>query len=100
MDRRRVFALLAGCAFVAAAGRAAARDISVYGVELEVSAERERLLIFADAPISPQLLPVAERTLMIALPGSVLDRTAPTLIVPNVAGPERCVPPLWHSAGP
>jgi len=86
MDRRRVFALLAGCAFVAAGGRAAARDISVYGIELEVSAERERLLIFADAPLSPQLLPVDERTLMIVLPGSVLDPSAPTQIVPKVAG--------------
>src|SRR5262245_11975144 len=86
MDRRRVLALLACCAFVAAGGRAAARDTSVYGIELEVSAERERLLIFADAPITPQLLPVDERTLMIALPGAVLDPSAPTQIVPKEQG--------------
>ena len=86
MDRRRVPALLACCAFVAAAGRAAARDTSVYGLELDVSAERERLLIFADGPLAPQLLPVDERTLMIALPGAVLDPSAPTQIVPKTQG--------------
>ena len=50
------------------------------------SEERERLLIFADAPIEPQLLPVDERTLMIALPGSRLDASAPTQITPSAAG--------------
>ena len=86
MYRRPALALLAFCALALASSRAAARDIAVYGLELEVSAERERLLIFSDAPLSPQLLPVDERTLMIALPGSVLDASAPTQIVPKVQG--------------
>jgi hypothetical protein len=86
MDRRRALALLACCVFVAWGGRAAARDTQVYGIELEVSAERERLLIFADAPLAPQLVPVDERTMMIALPGSVLDPSAPTQIVPKAQG--------------
>ena len=86
MHRSLAAALLAGCALVAVGGRASARDISVYGLELEASAERERLLIFADAPLAPQLIPVDERTLMIALPGSVLDPSAPTQIVPKVQG--------------
>jgi general secretion pathway protein D len=86
MDRRQAFAWIAFCTLALASSRAAARDISVYGLELDVSGERERLLIFADAPLSPQLLPVDERTVMIALPGSVLDPSAPTQIVPNVQG--------------
>src|SRR5687768_6855436 len=86
MSRRWAFVLLACCAALATGGRARAEDISVYGLELEVSDERERLLIFADAPIEPQLLPVDERTLMIALPGSRLDASAPTNITPPAAG--------------
>jgi general secretion pathway protein D len=86
MDRGTALALLACCALVATSGRAAARDISVYGLELEVNAEHERLLIFADAPLTPQLIPVDERTMMIALPGSVLDPSAPTQIVPKDQG--------------
>ena len=86
MDRRRALALLAWCAFAGAGGRADARDVSVHRIELDVSADRERLLIIADAPLSPQLLPVDERTLMISLPGSVLDPSAPTQIVPKVQG--------------
>src|SRR5688572_655473 len=86
MDRRQAIAWIAFCALALASSRAVARDISVYGLELDVSGERERLLIFADAPLSPQLLPVDERTVMIALPGSVLDPSAPTQIVPQVQG--------------
>jgi general secretion pathway protein D len=86
MARRRALALLASCAALVVSGQAGAREISVYGIELEVSEERERLLIFADAPIEPQLLPVDERTLMVALPGSVLDPSAPTQVTPVVQG--------------
>ena len=81
MNRRLVSAWLACCALVIAGRHAQAADVAVYGLELEVSAQRERLLIFADAPLSPQILPVDERTVMIALPGSVLDSSAPTQII-------------------
>jgi hypothetical protein len=86
MHRRCAFALLVICAALAGAERAAAGDVSVYGLELEVSEDRERLLIFADAPLEPQLVTVDERTLMIALPGSRLDASAPTNITPSAAG--------------
>jgi general secretion pathway protein D len=86
MDRRRALVLLACWAVLGASERAFAREISVYGIELETSEERERLLIFADAPIEPELLPFDERTLMIALPGAVLDPSAPTLVTPKVQG--------------
>jgi general secretion pathway protein D len=86
MDRRTAFALLASCAWLAGGPRAEAREIAVYGLELDVDADRERLLVFADAPIEPTLIPVDEHTLMIGLPGAVLDPTAPTDITPKVQG--------------
>src|SRR5262245_26043773 len=85
MDRCRAFALLAS-AVLALSARAQERQISVYGLELEVGAERERLLIFADAPLEPQILPVDDRTMMVALPGAVLDPSAPTQITPATQG--------------
>jgi len=85
MHRRGTLALLS-CAALATAAPARAGDVSVYGLELEVTAERERLLIFADAPLEPQLLPVDDRTLMVALPGAVLDPSAPTQITPVAQG--------------
>src|SRR5258706_4121700 len=86
MNRRMALGLLASCAWLAAGPRAHAREIAVYGFELDVDADRERLLVFADAPIEPKLIPVDERTLMIGLPGAVLDPTAPTDITPAVQG--------------
>src|ERR1700752_1584715 len=83
MHRRCAFFLLAGCAWLAARGAQAASGVSVYGLELEVTAEGERLLIFADARLEPRLIPVDDRTLMVALPGSVLDPSAPTQLTPT-----------------
>jgi len=80
--------LLACCAGVAGGGPAAvaAGTVAVYGLELEVDAERERLLIFADAPLEPRLILVDDRTLMVALPGTALDPSAPTHLTPVVQG--------------
>jgi type II secretory pathway component GspD/PulD (secretin) len=86
MDRRKLFVLLAAAHRLPVGRPVDAREIAVYGLELDVDADRERLLVFADAAIEPTLIPVDERTLMIGLPGAVLDPTAPTDITPKVQG--------------
>ncbi len=87
MHHRCAFPLLALCVWLAAALPApSGAEIAVYGFELDVDEARERLLIFADAPLVPELIPVDERTLMVSLPGAVLDPTAPTQIQPVTQG--------------
>ena len=78
------------CAWLAV-GLPVAAEPRVYGVELEVSEERERLLVFADAPLPPRWIQVDERTGMLALSGASLDPSAPTLIVPSAQGTVRRV---------
>ncbi len=65
----------------------AAEPARVYGIELESHAERQRLLLFADAPIAFELIEADPRTLIVSLPGAVLDPSAPRRVLPAQPGP-------------
>ncbi|MEM7408705.1 MAG: secretin N-terminal domain-containing protein [Myxococcota bacterium] len=87
---RPVFGTLVALALLGVAGATHAQEpVAVYGLELEVDEDRERLLIFSGAPVTPRLVPVDDRTLMLALPGTFLDPSAPTRIVPGRQGTVR-----------
>ena len=88
---RPVFCLWLAVALGLGATPAHGEPVAVYGLELEVDQERERLLIFSGAPIEPRLIPVDDRTVMVALPGTFLDPSAPTRIVPGKQGTVRRV---------
>lgn len=80
-------AFLAFCALLAGVLPAAAQEpIRIYGLELEAGGPRERLLIFAEAPPEPRLVEKGPRTLVVVLPGAVLDASAPTRVVPDRPG--------------
>ena len=63
-----------------------ARPVPIYGLELERGPERERLLIFAEGPLEPSIETPDAETLVVRLPVAVLDPSAPTDLVPEVAG--------------
>lgn len=89
--RLAVCALLAGGLPVGAAAQ-----IAVTGIELDVDDERERLMVFADAPLTAREIEVDERTFMLALPGAQLDPSAPTQIAPTAQGMVRRVNAFDH----
>lgn len=78
---RALLALLPG--LLAASGEAPVR---VYGVEHEVRGERERVLVFADAPVEPHLEASASGAWVVVLPGAVLDPSARERVRPAAAG--------------
>jgi len=65
---------------------AAEEGATVRDVVLEVDAEGERVLIQLDAPVEPRLIEIDPRNVMVALPGTSLDPTAPTLLSPVAQG--------------
>ena len=95
---RAAGALLLGCALVAA-GAAVAQPrpeapdqrTRVYGIEVESSLERDRLLVFADGLLRPKLVEVDRGTVMLSLPGARLDPTAPTRLAPGRGAAIRMV---------
>jgi general secretion pathway protein D len=64
---------------------------SIYGLELEVSESRERLLVFADRPLEVETSELDPETLMLSIEGAVLDPSADTRIAPAPGGSVRHV---------
>ena len=88
-------ALLVGCMLLAAelhaqpAAPAARGPARVYGVEVESSASRDRVLVFADGPMRPQLLELDRGTVVLVFPGAALDPSAPTSVAVEPGGSSR-----------
>jgi general secretion pathway protein D len=79
--RRGVVALLLLAPLLLAAdpgGRPA--PVSVYGVELDARGDRERVLVFGAAPIEGRLEERDAKTLLVVIPGAVLDASAPARV--------------------
>lgn len=77
-------ALLLGCMLLAAELRAqtppqaAGGAVRVNGVEVESSTLRNRVLVFADGPVRPQLEELDRGTVVLVFPGATLDPSAHT----------------------
>jgi general secretion pathway protein D len=81
----RIWLLLA--VLLQAAPGAAVEPVRVYGLELESRGERQRLLVFAEEPVEPALIEADDRTLILSLPGAILDPSAPRRVLPAEPGP-------------
>jgi len=75
-------ALLAPLLLAAVPGGRSA-PVAVYGIELDAQGERERVLVFAEAPLEGRLEERDAKTLVVVIPGAVLDPSVPT----RVTGP-------------
>ena len=51
--------------------------VAVYGIELDALGERERVLVFAEQPLEGRLEEPDPETLLLVIPGAVLDPSAP-----------------------
>ncbi|MGH0030109.1 MAG: secretin N-terminal domain-containing protein, partial [Myxococcota bacterium] len=68
------------------AGQGATADddrVRVYGVEIESSLERDRVLVFADGLLRPKLVEVDRASVMLTFPGSRLDPSTPKRLTPK-----------------
>lgn len=91
MRPRAALLLLAALAATLAHPGSAAEPVTVYGIELETLHGRDRLLVFAEAPIGYELIESDPGTLIVSLPGSVLDPSAARRLEPEVGGPVTLV---------
>lgn len=55
----------------------ASGETRVYGLELQRTPTSERVLVFADGPVTARLTPRGDRAHVVILPGAKLDPTAP-----------------------
>jgi general secretion pathway protein D len=81
--------LLAGALLPAAGGAQPAvtgEPSRIYGIEVEPSPARDRVLVFADGLLRPQLSEVDAGTVMLSFPGSRLDPSAPRRVDPEPGG--------------
>jgi general secretion pathway protein D len=85
-----LLALLAP-ALLGAAQASPTRPVAVYGIELDVFGERERVLVFAERPIEARLEERDPQTLVAVIPGAVLDASAPARVAGSPAGGVRLV---------
>ncbi len=69
--------LLSLAAALQAGPALAAEPVRVYGLERESHIGRERLLVFAEAPVRYELTESEPGTLILAIPGAALDPSAP-----------------------
>ena len=58
----------------------------IYGVEVESSPARDRVLVFADGPVRPQLEEANRGTVVLVFPGAVLDPSAPRRVPTDPGG--------------
>jgi general secretion pathway protein D len=79
-----LLALLAPALLVPALAAAQAprsAPVPIYGIELDALGERERVLVFAEQPLEGRLLePSDPETLLVVIPGAVLDDSAPARV--------------------
>jgi general secretion pathway protein D len=54
--------------------------VAVYGIELDVLGERERVLVFAEQPLQGRIEEIDPETLLLVIPGAVLDPSAPSRV--------------------
>jgi len=82
LTARRGVALLALLAPVLLGAAQAPRTppVAVYGIELDVLGERERVLVFAEQPLEGRLEEQGPETLLVVIPGAVLDPSAPARV--------------------
>lgn len=87
--------LLLACLLPAVAGwaqsEAAGQATRIYGVEVETSPARDRVLVFGDGLLRPRVDEVDAGTLMLSFPGSRLDPSAPREIAPEPGGAVQSV---------
>ena len=87
---RAAAVLLAGCLLLAGASGAqpavTGKPARIYGVEVESSPVRDRLLVFADGFLRPAITEVDAQTLMLAFPGATLDPSTPREVTPDPGG--------------
>ena len=82
--KRTVFSLaLLAPLLLAAVPSGRSAPVAVYGIELDSQGERERVLVFAEAPLEGRLEERDAKILVVVIPGAVLDPSAPT----RVTGP-------------
>ena len=55
----------------------AAAESKVYGLEHEIAGRTERVLVFADGPVTPRLERARRENSVLVLPGARLDASAP-----------------------
>ena len=90
--RRRVVSLALLAPFLLAAvpsGRSA--PVAIYGIELDVQGERERVLVFAESPLEGRLEERDAKTLVVVIPGAVLDPSAPARVAGAAGAAVRLV---------
>jgi general secretion pathway protein D len=74
-----LLALLAP-ALLGAAQAPRSAPVAVYGIELDALGERERVLVFAEQPLEGRLEEQDSETLLLVIPGAVLDPSAPARV--------------------
>lgn len=82
LTARRSVALLAllAPALLGAAQAPRTAPVAVYGIELDTLGERERVLVFAEQPLEGRLEEQGPETLLVVIPGAVLDPSAPARV--------------------
>jgi general secretion pathway protein D len=58
----------------------------ISGIELEGSAERDRVLVFGRGELTHRVVEEAEETLILSFPGASLDPSAPRFVIPDLGG--------------
>jgi general secretion pathway protein D len=91
LARRLGVALLALLSPVLLGQAEPARPTRVYGIEVDVFGERERVLVFAERPVEGRLEERDPETLVVVIPGAVLDASAPARVAGTPAGGVRLV---------
>lgn len=94
-------ALLVACVLLAGELHAQAEgppQARIYGVEVEASVARDRLLVFADGPVRPKLEEVDRGTVMLVFPGASLDPSAPSRVATDPDGALKSVT-VFETAG-
>ncbi len=80
LNARPAAVLLALLAPLLLAAAPATPPIAVYGVEIDAQSAGERVLVFAEAPLEGRLVVRDATTLVVTIPGAVLDPSAPARV--------------------
>ncbi len=61
-------------------------SVRIYGLELQAAADRDRVLVFAEAPLTAEVSTPDASTVLVRLPGATLDASAARRLAPEVGG--------------